>query len=252
MRKEAIVLHSGGMDSSICLQIALREFKPENILSLSFRYHQRHTNELKQAEKICRDWGVDHAVLDIDCLKGITDNALVNHSIPIAFQENRPPNTLVTGRNGLMVRLAAIHAESLGAHFLYTGVIEVEEANYGYRDCSRKYMDLKQEILRIDLDDPLFEIRTPLVYLNKKETLEIAYHLGVLEYLLKETITCYEGIPEAGCFVCPACILRNEGIGNFRREYPNVPLPYTETHSKVGFRQRENSHDQTIKNGPIL
>lgn len=214
------------MDSSLCLALALCTYQPENLLSLSYCYHQRHTNELEQAKKICQDWNVDHVVLNIDCLQQITHNALTNHNISIAYIENGLPNTLVTGRNGLMIRLAAIHAESLGVHYLYTGIIEVDGAHTGYRDCSRKYMDLKQEILRIDLNDPTFEIRTPLVFLSKKETLELAHRLGVLEYLLRETITCYEGVPQVGCRTCPSCLLRNAGIRNFHQEYPHVPLPY--------------------------
>jgi 7-cyano-7-deazaguanine synthase len=217
MKKKAIVIHSGGMDSSICLALAMEEFGKEQVLSLSFRYDQRHVAELRQAAKICRDWGVDHAVLSIDCLKEITTNALLDPEMAIEHPEEGPPNTLVVGRNGLMARLGAIHAEHLGAHCLYMGVIEVEEANSGYRDCSRRYMDLMQEILRIDLGDPAFEIRTPLVKMTKKETLAVADRLGVLAYLLKETISCYEGLPGEGCGKCPACKLRNEGVRQYRQ-----------------------------------
>ena len=226
MKKKAIVVHSGGMDSSLCLALAICEFGSENVLSLSFRYNQRHFNELQQAEKICEKWKVDHLVLDITCLAEITKDALTRHDIPIEQKDGEAPNTLVVGRNGLMARVAAIHAQNLGAHCIYMGVIEVEEANSGYRDCSRRYMDLMQQILRIDLDDPEFEIRTPLVKMTKLETMVLGYHLGVLDYLLKETITCYEGVPQKGCESCPACHLRNEGIEQFRKGYAHVNLPY--------------------------
>lgn len=212
MKKKAIVIHSGGMDSSICLALAIEEFGKENVLSVSFRYDQRHVAELRQAAKICHDWGVDHVDLSIDCLKEITTNALLDSDIVIERPETGPPNTLVVGRNGLMARLGAIHAHHLGAHCLHMGVIEVEEANSGYRDCSRSYMDKMQEILRIDLDDPTFEIRTPLVKMTKKQTMEVADRLGLLSYLLQETISCYEGLSGKGCGRCPACKLRNEGI----------------------------------------
>lgn len=218
MKKQAIIIHSGGMDSSLCLALAIREFGKENVLSISFRYDQRHAVELEQAAKICRDWGVAHVVLSIDCLKEITNNALMDPSIAIEHSDTCPPNTLVVGRNGLMARLGAIHAHHLGAHCIYMGVIEVEEANSGYRDCSRRYMDLMQEILRIDLDDPSFEIRTPLVKMTKKETMELGDRLGILPYLLQETVSCYEGVRGEGCGRCPACKLRNEGIRQFREE----------------------------------
>lgn len=219
MKKKAVVVHSGGMDSSICLALAIEEFGAAEILSLSFSYGQRHSNELQQAAKICKHWGVEHRVLNIDCLQEITENALMDSSQEIRRVEKEPPNTLVLGRNGLMARLAGIHANHIQAKVIYMGVIEVEEANSGYRDCSRLYMDKMQEILRLDFDDQNFEIRTPLVFLTKKQTMEKALELGVLEFLLKETVSCYEGIPHLGCEVCPACYLRNEGLKSFLEEH---------------------------------
>lgn len=226
IQKDAVVIHSGGMDSSICLALAAKDFGPENVLSLSFSYQQRHSNELDQARKISKDWGIDHYVLNIDCLSEITSNALTNQEIHISHPKGQAPNTLVAGRNGLMARLGGIHANNLGAKCIYMGVMELESANSGYRDCSREYMDLMERILRIDFDDLLFTINTPLVYLNKLESMELANSLGVLEYLLSETITCYEGIPRKGCQVCPACNLRNEGIEEFRKKHPTLVLPY--------------------------
>lgn len=213
LAKKALVIHSGGMDSSICLALAIKEFGAHNVLSLSFNYQQRHSPELIQAEQICRDWGVDHTVIDIGCLAEITENALTNKTTTI--NREKVPNTLVIGRNGLMARLGAIHAHHLGAHCIYMGVLGLEGNHSGYRDCSREYMDLEQQVLRLDLDDPEFEIRTPLVWMNKKETLELAEKLGVLDYLLEMTVTCYEGIRGKGCQHCPACILRNEGIAQY-------------------------------------
>jgi len=215
-KKEALVIHSGGMDSSICLALACKEFGPAAVLSVSFSYHQRHSNELIQAQKICNDWNVDHVVLSIECLQQITDNALINPHLAIEHLSQKAPNTLVVGRNGLMARLGAIYAAHLGAKYIYMGVIEVEACNSGYRDCSRDYMDKMQEILRIDLGDPAFEIRTPIVFMTKAESLCVAEKLGVLEYLLNETISCYEGVAGVGCLVCPACLLRNEGIRQYR------------------------------------
>lgn len=220
-RKKTIVIHSGGMDSSICLAIAIKEFGKESVLSLSFFYGQRHSSELIQAKKICEAWKVDHHVISLECLNEITDSALLNKELPIESQkENLPPNTLVIGRNGLMARLGAIHADHLGAQSIYMGVIGVEGNFSGYRDCSRDYIDLKEQILRIDLDNPQFEIRTPLVYMTKKETLEVANQLGVLNYLLENTISCYEGVSGLGCKKCPACELKNKGLQEFLEAHP--------------------------------
>lgn len=215
MKKKAIVVHSGGIDSSLCLALAVGEYGAENVLSLSFAYGQRHESELIQAAKICREWCVDHTVVDVSCLKKITENALTNKEIAIQHKEGEPPNTLVVGRNGLMARLAAIHADSLGADVIYMGVIEVEASNSGYRDCSRSYMDKMEEILRVDLGKETFEIRTPLVKMTKFETMELASGLGILDFLWEETISCYEGVRRQGCRVCPACRLRNEGYEAF-------------------------------------
>ncbi|NGX58310.1 MAG: 7-cyano-7-deazaguanine synthase [Chlamydiae bacterium] len=225
LNKQAIVVHSGGMDSSICLALAIKEFGPENILSVTFDYHQRHQPEILQAKKICHDWKMDHVILEIDCLKEITQDALLHHDIEITHQNGQPPNTLVIGRNGLMGRVAGIQAHSLGASCIYMGVIEVDSANSGYRDCSRDYMDRLEELLRIDFADPNFEIRTPLVHMTKRESLEYADSLGVLDYLLAETITCYNGKRYWGCRECPSCVLKNEGIREYAEAYPDYVLP---------------------------
>lgn len=223
--KKIIVVHSGGMDSSLCLALATKEFGRENVLSLSFDYKQRHQSELKQAAKICLDWGVDHKVVDLTCLTQVTSDALTNTAFSTFQNEMAPPNTLVVGRNGLMARLAAIHAQSLGADHISLGVIENEEASSGYRDCSRRYMDMLQEILQIDLANPRFMIRTPLIAMNKKETLDVAHSLGLLPYLLRETITCYNAAPYRGCLSCPSCKLKNEGLDAFLAENPDFALP---------------------------
>jgi 7-cyano-7-deazaguanine synthase len=226
LEKRAIVVHSGGMDSSLCLAVAIKRFGVDAVLSVSFRYSQRHIDELLQAEYICKEWGVDHVVLGIDCLTQITDNALINPELEIRHEQGQPANTLVLGRNGLMARLAAIHAHSLGADCIYLGVIEVESANSGYRDCSREYMDLIQHVFQVDFDDVNFRIETPLIYMTKAKTMKLGHELGVLDFLLEHTITCYEGYRHAGCRECPACHLRNMGIIEFMQQQPDFSLPY--------------------------
>lgn len=220
-KKKSVVIHSGGMDSSLCLALAIQEFGKDSVLSLSFDYEQRHSPELIQAEKICKDWNVDHTIIQLNCLRKITDNALLNSALAIK-ENDGVPNTLVMGRNGLMARLGSIHADSLGASCIYMGIIGVDGNFAGYRDCSRDYIELKQQILRIDLNNPHFEIRTPLVHLTKKQTLELAHRLRILHYLLENTITCYEGIPKQGCMKCPACKLRNKGIEEFKQAHPHI------------------------------
>lgn len=227
MNKKIVVIHSGGMDSSLCLRLMMQEFDSKDILSLSFVYGQRHeASELNAARKICLDWQIDHVEIPISFLRQITESALLNKEEKISQQDTGIPNTMVLGRNGLMARLGAIYGYGVGANKICMGIIGVEAANSGYRDCTRGYMDLMQEVLRLDLDDPSFSIITPIVDLTKKQTLQIAQKLGVLEYLLEETVTCYEGIAKQGCGVCPACMLRNEGIEEYRREIGPIHISY--------------------------
>jgi 7-cyano-7-deazaguanine synthase len=228
MEKRAVVVHSGGMDSSLCLALALREFGAADVLSASFTYNQRHSIELVRAREISRHFGVDHVELDLGCLSKITESALIGSDKKIEHNPGEAPNTLVPGRNGLMARVAGIHANALGAHCIYLGVMELEAANSGYRDCSRAYMDLIQAALRLDFADPTFEIRTPLVAMTKKETMELGHRLGVLAYLLETTVTCYEGIEKEGCLKCPACKLRNQGLKIFALEHLDFKFSYRE------------------------
>jgi 7-cyano-7-deazaguanine synthase len=226
MNKKAVVVHSGGMDSSLCLALAVKEFGASNVLSVSFTYNQRHATELDRARKISDHFKVDHVEINLDCLSKITESALIGSDKKIEHKTGEAPNTLVVGRNGLMARLAGIHAQSLGAKNIYLGVMELEAANSGYRDCSRAYMDVIQTALRMDFADESFEIRTPLVSMTKKETMEMGFKLGVLEFLLENTITCYEGIEKAGCLKCPACKLRNSGLKIFSLEHPEFKYSY--------------------------
>ncbi len=223
---EAIVLHSGGMDSSLCLASAVQTHGARTVLSLGFDYGQRHGDELERAERIAAHFGVRRHVVEVGCYRWLTRNALMDAGIPIAHVDGEAPNTLVVGRNGLMLRLAAILADQIGTRILYAGVIGVEAANSGYRDCTRDYVDRVEALLRIDLGDDDFEVRTPLVDMTKAETMEFGFQLGCLEVLLDETVTCYEGIPHAGCGVCPACKLRNEGLVKFGRIRPEFVIPY--------------------------
>ena len=223
--KKIVVIHSGGMDSSICLALAMQEYGKDAVLSLTFDYGQRHQPELTCAAKICVDWGVEHDVITLECLVHITQSALIGRHLAIQSQdEGKPPNTLVMGRNGLMARLGAIYANQIGVYCLSMGVLQLEEANSGYRDCSRKYIDLLEQILRIDLDRADFCIKTPIIDSTKLETVQLAHELGILQYLIDHTVTCYEGLMQPGCQVCPACLLRNEGLEQFRLANPEMAI----------------------------
>ena len=211
MTCRAVVLHSGGMDSSICLLLARNQYGAEGVLSLGFQYQQRHSAELEAAATIARHYGIQREVVTLPPIPGWEGSSLVNHALPVT--SNGPlPNSFVPGRNGLFLMLAAVHAYALGARSLFIGVMELEGANSGYPDCTRAYIDSVQTVIRQDFQDPTFSVQTPLISMSKAQTLQLAHSLGALEFLLDHTITCYHGLPGHGCRVCPACRLRNKGL----------------------------------------
>ena len=224
MTTKAVVLHSGGMDSSLCLLLAKEQFGAKNILSLGLRYGQRHSAELSAAATIADHFGIAREEIDMPVLPGWEESSLIAHSLPIQ-SSGTVPNSFVPGRNGLFLMMAAVRAGSLGAHQLFIGVMELEGAYSGYPDCSRRYIDSVEAVIRQDLQDPLFSIQTPLIRMTKAQTMELGDSLGVLEYLFTHTITCYNGLPLWGCKACPACRLRNEGIAEFCRTHPNKKVP---------------------------
>ncbi len=223
LKKKAIVLLSGGMDSAICLGVAIKKWGKKNILAVSFNYQQRHGIELQLAKKRCHDQVIDHQVIDLSVLTKITENSLVNHQEKI---DRKKLNTMVIGRNGLMAMITGIKAYLHGAEEIYLGVMELEIANSGYRDCSRHYMDLIEKILKIDLNQSNFQIQTPLIYMSKLETLELAHKLKLLPELFENTISCYQGVLNYGCGHCPACLLRNSAIKEFIEKYPRIHFSY--------------------------
>lgn len=209
------------MDSSICLALAAKEFGPQNVLSLGFRYQQRHIVELQAAECIAQSFGVPRKVMNFDPLPGWELSSLVNVGLDICH-DKKTPNSFVPGRNGLFLLMTAPLVASIGAETVYMGVMEVEGH---YPDCSRHYVDLVQKVMQIDLQRPSFTIRTPLVGMTKFQTLELASSLGILELLLDKSISCYEGLPRFGCRRCPACNLRNAAVERFSREHPEAFPP---------------------------
>lgn len=214
MNPSAVVLHSGGMDSSICLLLAAQQFGKENVVSLGFRYNQRHAAELSAADLIASHYGIRRQVIDLPPLPGWEESSLISHSLPIQSSSGIP-NSFVLGRNGLFLMMAAPLAKAHGSSTLFIGVMENEGANSGYPDCNRHYIDSVQAVIRLDLQDPTFTVQTPLIHMSKAQTLEVAHSLGVLDFLLEHTISCYNGLPLQGCQTCPACRLRNEGLVEF-------------------------------------
>jgi 7-cyano-7-deazaguanine synthase len=214
-KDHAVVLHSGGQDSTTCLMWALKQFK--KIYVISFDYGQRHDIELKSAANICKKLKLPHEVIDLTIIKKLTKNALTDKSVKIKDGKG-VPSTFVDGRNQMFLTVAAIYAKRKGIPNLVTGVCQTDFS--GYPDCRSEFIKSLEKTLRLAMEFP-FKIYTPLMYLTKAQTIELMQKLGGLP-LLKYTHTCYEGARPA-CGKCPACKLRLKG---FKEAGANDPLLY--------------------------
>lgn len=216
--KKAIVILSGGQDSTTCLHWALREGF-DVVMALTFAYSQKHAIEIACARLITEKNNVEHKVVDISFLKDFDTSSLTDFTQSTDLVEGRElPTTFVPNRNQLFITLAHSMAIKLGASYLITGVSQVDYS--GYPDCRREFMDSLEQTLNLGtLKD--IKILTPLVQLNKAQTFQLAEDLGVLQEIVEGTHTCYNGIRDFhewgyGCGKCPACELREKGYKEFR------------------------------------
>ena len=211
--QKALVIFSGGQDSTTCRFQAIKEFGKENVEVVTFQYGQRHAIELEKAEWIAKDVGVKQTLIDTSVIKAITTNALMQEGAEIQ-QEGNKPNTFVDGRNALFLLYAGIYAKGQDISTIYTGVCETDFS--GYPDCRDVFVKSMNVTMNLAMDYN-FNIRTPLMYLTKKETWKLADELGVFDYIREHTHTCYLGV-EGGCHTCPSCVLREKGLNEYLAE----------------------------------
>jgi 7-cyano-7-deazaguanine synthase len=225
----ALVLFSGGQDSTVCLAWALKRYA--RVETVGFDYGQRHAVELDARRKV-RDrirevmpeaaerLGEDH-LLDIRGFGQVAESALTRERA-IEVDARGLPSTFVPGRNLVFFTYAAALADRRGIDVLVGGMCETDFS--GYPDCRRATLDSMQTTLRLGMDRP-FSIETPLMWLTKAETWALTEALGggaLVELVLEETHTCYLGERGArhawgyGCGTCPACDLRAKGWAEWR------------------------------------
>ncbi|WP_028118117.1 7-cyano-7-deazaguanine synthase QueC [Ferrimonas senticii] len=221
---KAVVVFSGGQDSTTCLVQALTQF--DEVHTITFDYGQRHLQEIEVAQQLAQQLGVTaHKVLDVGLLNELAISALTRDSIPVAneLMENGLPNTFVPGRNILFLTLAGIYAYQIGASTVITGVCETDYS--GYPDCRDKFVRALQQALELGMDRPL-NLSTPLMWLDKAETWALAAQYQALELVRDNTLTCYNGIIGSGCGECPACTLRANGLNHYlsNRDHVNAEL----------------------------
>ncbi len=211
-KDKALVLLSGGQDSTTCLYWAKKYF--DEVHAVAFSYGQKHELEVKIARNIAEKANIHFSVIDVDSLKTITHNALTDKSIPMDEEKpkNALPNTFVPGRNLIFLTYAAIYAYSLHIHHLVTGVSEADYS--GYPDCRKSFIESANLTLNEAMDYD-FKIHTPLMYLNKEKVWQLADELSIFDIIREQTLTCYNGIIADGCGNCPACRLRNNGLENY-------------------------------------
>ena len=229
MHKTALVLFSGGQDSTTCLASALSRF--ERVETVGFDYGQRHRIELQaRIEVLARiraqfpHWvhklGEDH-LLDLAVLGQVSDTSLTRDTA-FAMEQSGLPNSFVPGRNILFMTLAAALAYRRGLEVLVTGVCETDFS--GYPDCRDDTMKALQLALSLGMDRR-FLVDTPLMWIDKADTWAMAASLGgtaLVELIVEHTHTCYLGDREHrhpwgyGCGECPACVLRARGFQKWR------------------------------------
>jgi 7-cyano-7-deazaguanine synthase len=233
---DALVLFSGGQDSTTCLAFALDRF--DHVETIGFDYRQRHRVELDQRIKILAkivgiepQWGArlgeDHC-LDLGVLGEISATAMTR-DVAIISDANGLPNTFVPGRNLLFLTFAAAVAYRRGLRHIVGGMCETDFS--GYPDCRDTTVKAMQVALNLGMEKN-FVLDTPLMWLDKAETWRLAEKLGgcaLIDLIIEETHTCYLGERRQrndwgyGCGECPACKLRAEGWRKYRAAFSSPP-----------------------------
>ncbi|MFQ5486234.1 MAG: 7-cyano-7-deazaguanine synthase QueC [Desulfobacterales bacterium] len=226
-RKKAVVLSSGGLDSTTAMAIAKN--KGFEVYSLSFFYGQRHAEEIEAAKKVAFSLGaVKHLLLNID-LKSIGGSALTDQiSVPKDRNKNNMneeiPVTYVPARNTIFLSLALAWAEVLQSSDIFIGVNAIDYS--GYPDCRPEYIEAFERMANLATKAGLegrinIKIRTPLIQMTKSQIIRTGLKLGV-DYSI--THSCYDPFPGGlACGRCDSCVLRKKG---FEEAMAKDPLPY--------------------------
>lgn len=220
--KKAVIVLSGGLDSTTCMSIAKSEGYV--LCPITFRYGQRHQREVEQAKKIAAFYEVgEHRIVDLDFFKQLGGSALTDVSIDVPEEgtEKGIPVTYVPARNMIFLSLATAYAEVIGAETIFTGVSSVDYS--GYPDCRPEFIQSMNQTINLATKTGVsahhLTIKTPLMHLTKAETVRLGMDLGAPYQL---TTSCYNGGEEA-CGTCDSCRLRIKG---FKEAGLIDPIPY--------------------------
>ncbi|MBR2192991.1 MAG: 7-cyano-7-deazaguanine synthase QueC [Bacteroidaceae bacterium] len=213
---KALVVLSGGQDSTTCLYWAKKHF--EEVYAISFIYGQKHELEVELARRITSKAGVPFEVKNLSFICELsTGCSLTDNSIPMDSDKpaDSVPNTFVPGRNMFFLSIAAVYAREHDIMNIVTGVSQTDFS--GYPDCRDSFIRSLNVTLNLAMDEQ-FVIHTPLMWIDKAETWKMADELGIFDIIRHETLTCYNGIPGDGCGHCPACKLRRHGLEEYLKQ----------------------------------
>lgn len=208
----AVVVFSGGQDSTTCLFWARERF--ENVRALSFFYGQKHRHELDMARAIAEEAEIPLDVQDVSFISRLGRSSLTDETMRMDREkpEGGWPNTFVPGRNMFFLGVAAVWAREHGMRDIVTGVSQTDFS--GYPDCRDTFIRSMNVTLNLAMEEQ-FVLHTPLMWLDKSQTWELADRLGVFDLVRTRTVTCYNGIVGDGCGECPACRLRRQGLERY-------------------------------------
>lgn len=189
MKEKALVLFSGGMDSTVCLLLAIKEFGCENVIALSFTYNHLYRSDITAAKKICEKFKINHKIFDLGVL----------------YELSKSNN--VEGRNLILISLAAIYAMNNECNKVYVGVTDDDT----HIDCSKKFIEVLEKTIHEGVTSKI-KLITPLLNLNKKGIWELADKLGYLEFVKEETFSCWQSNSTKHCLLCKSCQARYNGL----------------------------------------
>lgn len=211
--KKALVIFSGGQDSTTCLYWAMEKY--DQVEAITFHYGQKHVVELNCAKGICVSENIKQTLVDISFLRTLVDSALTSSGDVNQINDKGLPASFVPNRNQLFITLAHSYAQKIGATILITGVCQTDYS--GYPDCRQEFIDLLAQVTNYGSQSEI-SILTPLMNKSKAEIFQMADGLGKLNDIINLTHTCYNGDRDTffswgyGCADCPACKLRKSGF----------------------------------------
>ncbi|RON44951.1 7-cyano-7-deazaguanine synthase QueC [Pseudomonas frederiksbergensis] len=214
MSTKAVIVFSGGQDSTTCLIHALPNY--DEIHCITFDYGQRHRAEIEVAQRLSVKLGVAvHKVLDTTLLNELAISSLTRDNIPVptaAHSSDGLPNTFVPGRNILFLTLASIYAYQVGADTIITGICQADLSDFP--DCRDEFITSFNKSVELGMNYKL-RIENPLLNLSKAEIWALAKYHEKFDLIRHHTLSCYNGLKGDGCANCNACNLRANGLNDF-------------------------------------